>query len=205
MRQRATPGIVGVLLTAGHSRRFGSDKLLHVLPDGRVMALAALEALTASCDEVVAVLRPAQQALMEILVRRNIRVIVSAEATLGMGHSIAAAVAASANARGWIVGLGDMPHVRAETAARVVAALRDGASIAVPAHGGRRGHPVGFSSEWRDHLLQLHGDVGARAILTRFAEKVSEVGVDDPGVLLDIDLATDQVASDEDPSNSRGP
>lgn len=187
MSHLADSGIVGVLLAAGYGRRFGGDKLLHTLPNGEPMALAAAGPLLAGCDEVVAVLRPAQTRLAGLFVERNIRVLVSNEAELGMGHSLAAGVRVSLNAHGWVVALADMPNIQAATVAHVVAALRAGASIVVPEYAGQRGHPVGFAHNWGAQLIELRGDVGARAILSRFPEAIHRIPVDDPGILFDID------------------
>jgi len=185
MNPRAS--IVGLLLAAGFGQRFGGDKLLHVLPNGQAMALAAAEPLLAQCDEVLAVLRPAQTELAGLLAQCNIRVVMSTEAKLGMGHSLAAGVRASSAAHGWVVALGDMPYIQYETVALVVAALRDGASLAMPEYTGQNGHPVGFAHEWGAQLMALHGDVGARSILSRHPEKIRRLPMNDSGVVFDID------------------
>ena len=179
--------IVGVLLAAGFGRRFGGDKLLHALPNGEPLALAAAGPLLAGCDEVVAVLRPAQTELAGLFVQRRIRVVISSDAELGMGHSLAAGVGAALDAHGWVVALADMPYIQAATVAHVVAALRAGASIVMPEYAGQRGHPVGFSHNWGAQLTELRGVVGARALLGRFPESIHQLPVDDPGIVFDID------------------
>ncbi len=112
-------------------------------------------------------------------------------ADLGMGHTLAEGVRATADAAGWVVALGDMPALQASTVAAVVRALADGASIAAPWHKGRRGHPVGFAAHWRDALMRLHGDAGARELLHAHAHEITAVPVDDPGCLQDLDTPAD--------------
>lgn len=51
----------------------------------------------------------------------------------GMGDSIAAAVAASAAAEGWLIVLGDMPFILPSSIEQVIAAL-DEADISAPVH-----------------------------------------------------------------------
>lgn len=184
-------GIVGILLAAGQGRRFGADKLLHPLPDGTPLALAAARALKAACPRAVAVLRPDQTSLSALLTDAGLAIVICPEAGAGMGHSLAAGVAATQDADAWLVALADMPFVRSTTHARIVAALADGASLAAPTFNGQRGHPVGFTAEWRDALLALSGDVGARAILSRHANRLSLIDGDDPGVLCDVDTPAD--------------
>ena len=104
-----------------------------------------------------------------------------------MGHSIACGVAASRQAEGWIIALADMPWVRARTIGRLRDALAGGAALVAPSHAGRRGNPVGFSCSYRDELLALRGDRGARGILARDQAVLSSVECNDPGVLRDVD------------------
>ncbi len=114
-------------------------------------------------------------------------VIECAEATDGMGHSLAAAVREAGDASGWVIALGDMPRVATRSIDAVIAALKAGARIALPTHHGERGHPVGFAASLREDLLALRGDAGARGVLQRYAAEVVTVEVDDPGILQDVD------------------
>ena len=61
--------VVGVLLAAGTGSRFGGDKLLAKLDDGRPLATAALDGLSAGVDEVIAVVRPGDAALHSLFDR----------------------------------------------------------------------------------------------------------------------------------------
>ncbi len=101
----------------------------------------------------------------------------------GMGHSIAAAVAASASADGWLVLLGDMPFIRSSTIERVLA---DPADITVPVYAGQYGHPVAFGRVLGPKLMTLTGDRGAKPLFSQ--AQVRDVQVDDPGVLWDVDV-----------------
>ena len=187
----ATGEIVGILLAAGSSRRFGGDKLLHRLPDGRPLAVAAAASLRPACDRLVAVLRPGAQELAERLAAERCATVVCADADGGMGNSLACAIRATPNAAGWVVALADMPYIATASHRQVVAALRRGASIAATEYGGRRGHPVGFSSRWFAALSALTGDRGARSIVQANEALVTRCAVDDDGVLTDVDTPGD--------------
>ena len=93
-------GIVGVLLAAGASLRFGGDKLMHRLPGGTPIALAASANLRQACDHVVAVLRPNHDRLADILAGAGCEIVVCPEAHKGMGHSLAAGVRIAPDAAG---------------------------------------------------------------------------------------------------------
>lgn len=186
--------IVGLLLAAGHGRRFGGDKLLQPLADGTPVAVAAARALKAACADSIAVLRPEQDALAALLEAEGLRVVRCAAARSGMGYSLAAGVAASRDARGWLVALADMPCIRVATLQAVAELIRGGAALAAPSYAGRRGHPVGFAARWRDALLALEGDEGARAILEQSRFLLHVLETDDPGVLQDVDSPADLAA-----------
>ena len=117
--------------------------------------------------------------------------VINERADEGVGTSIAAGVAASSDARGWLIVLADMPSIRAETIAAVAGALRGGARIVVPVTAGRRGHPVGFSARYGIALQALTGDTGARQILNTDAAVVEEISVNDAGIFADIDTPAD--------------
>lgn len=183
--------IVGVLLAAGRGSRFGSDKLLHKLPDGRPLAIAAAASLRPACERLVAVVRPGCPALAEQLAAADCTIVECADADGGMGHSLAAGVRATPDAAGWLVALADMPFI-ATASHRVVADhLRAGASLAASEYRGQRGHPVGFAARWFDQLACLTGDYGGRTILLAHRRQLVLCPVDDPGVLRDIDRPED--------------
>jgi len=183
--------IAGILLAAGAGTRFGGRKLLYPLPSGIPIGVAALRTLQSALPQVICVVRPGDDELHQVLTRERAHVIECGQAAHGMGHSLAAGVAAQPGASGWVIALGDMPHIRADTIRAVAKALEQGAEIVVPVFAGERGHPVGFGPRFRGDLLALSGDAGARAILRAHAPEVRELAVDDPGVVQDVDTEAD--------------
>ena len=107
-----------------------------------------------------------------------------------MASSIVAAVTHEPDAEFYAIWPGDMPAIRTETALHAISVARPG-RIVVPTFDGRRGHPVVFSREFRDDLLLLRGDSGARLILERYPEAVDMIAVSDPGILFDVDTTDD--------------
>lgn len=186
-----TDEIVGVLLAAGFGRRFGADKRLALLPDGTPIAVAAACQLRAACDRTIIVIRPEDDALAGHADLQDCAIVRCAEARHGMGHSLAAGVAASPGAAGWLVALADMPWIRPTSYLAVVGALRAGATLAQPSHAGAPGHPVGFSASWFAQLVALRGDRGARELVSGAASRCVLCAVDDPGIHRDIDRPDD--------------
>ena len=183
--------IVGVLLAAGAASRFGGNKLLQVLPDGMPMGVAAARNLLQGVDQAIAVVRAGDNELARLLRAAGMRVEVCESAAQGMGESLAHGVCSSRDAAGWLVALADMPYIQGETIRDVARLIEAGAAIAAPVHGGKRGHPVGFSRDFFDALSRLDGDCGARELLAKNSAYIRLLSCDDPGVLADIDTPQD--------------
>ena len=151
---------------------------------------AVANLLAAQAGRIIAVTRQDPE-LIGVLENCGCQVVINAVADQGMGTSIAAGVLAAADAPGWLITLGDMPSIRAATIATVINSLQRGAQIVVPAMGGKRGHPVGFSARYRTQLQSLQSDAGAREIVEANAKFVTEIDVDDVGIFADIDTPED--------------
>jgi len=188
--------VVGILLAAGFSTRFGANKLLAALPAGipeagTAVAAAAARRIAEALPEPIAVVRPRAQKVARLLREAGCRTVVCKNAAEGMGTSLAAGVHAAMDADAWVIALADMPYVRSETIRRIALALEEGAVIAAPSCGGERGHPVGFARRFLDELLALKGDEGARHILRAHPGSISVFETADRGVLQDIDVPAD--------------
>ena len=188
--------VVGLLLCGGRATRFGADKLLAPIR-GTPLAAMSARSLAAGAGRALAVIPRGAHELRDVLSSEGCDVLESDACERGLGASLAAGVAASRDAAGWIVALGDMPLVRADTIGAVRAALESGAIIAAPFLGdGRRGHPVGFARSLRADLESLDGDEGARSLIARCADRVKKIVVEDPGIVADIDTVEDLRAAE---------
>lgn len=95
-----------------------------------------------------------------------------------------------------LVCLGDMPMISTSTINQLIDAWRSdlNASAFIPVLDGKQGNPVIMTSGLFDSLLSLSGDTGARKLLQDSPAVVTEVRVDDPAILQDIDT-TEQLNS----------
>ena len=177
------------------SSRFGSDKLLarHSGERGDLIGARSARHLIAGAGNALAIIPTGAAQLRRSLEEAGCEILESPDTVRGLGASIAAGVAASADAEGWIVALGDMPFVEAATIAAVYRRIADGAPIAAPVlrASGQRGHPVGFARALRAELAAIDGDEGARAVIARHRATIVSIEVDDPGIVRDIDTPSD--------------
>jgi molybdenum cofactor cytidylyltransferase len=188
---RLTPflKVTGILLAAGSGSRFGGGKLAHPLADGTPIGVASLRNLRQALADVVVVVRAGDERTRQVFADEGIAVQECTDAHLGMSRTLACGLRASLDAQGWLFALGDMPFLKPETIRAVAGAIGEG--IAMPQYAGRRGNPVGFARRYREELLALEGDEGARSLLARHPEDVRVVACDDPGILRDIDRPED--------------
>lgn len=179
--------VLALMLAAGRGRRFGDDKRLARLPDGRSLLAASVERAQQVFGEVHVLLRDEDDA-QALGLPATCRVIRCTDADQGMGHSLAAGMRAlvGQDAEAIAVLLGDMPWISADSL-RQLATQAAAERIVYPLHDGQRGHPVLFGRAFWAQLQNLTGDEGARAVLQANAATCHGLVLQDPGVLRDVD------------------
>jgi molybdenum cofactor cytidylyltransferase len=186
-----TPPAIIVLAAGKGSRFLGTDhKLAQRIGSATVLATTLRHAIASQLPVVVVTTSRFADLARRGIAARDVVLLPEAgpDAGLGMGHSIAAGVAARPDAGGWLVLPADMPLIEP---ASILAVARELAHHAVvyAQHKGRRGHPVGFATELYSELATLTGDEGARRLVSRYPAVGIEV--EDPGVLVDVDTEAD--------------
>ena len=179
-----------MLLAGGRSRRFGADKRLSEFLPGRTLLELTLKNISLSQLELMVCLRADDQVLEEKLTSAGINCQRCSNSDQGMGATIAEGVAGVPAWSGVLIALADMPWIRPATFDSVAQQTNPG-SICIPTFKNQRGHPVGFGRVFFEDLAELDGDVGARSIINKYAQKVQELPTDDHGILRDIDRPDD--------------
>jgi len=167
---------VVIILAAGRGERFlasgGESHKLDALLGGQPVLAHVIQAVEAA-------------ALPWHLVRPE-------GGTGGMGESISLGVQATSRASGWLILPADLPLIQSASLLSVAEGLGE-KGVVVPHHQQQSGHPVGFRQEYREALLGLGGDMGARKIVmsARSQGDVMDLSLADYGVTFDIDTLAD--------------
>jgi len=185
--------VVGILLAAGRSERFGpGNKLLADIEGEPVVRRAARSLLSSCVDGVTVVLGHEGTRVGGALAGLDLRAVRNEAYDAGQSTSVRRGIeAARDHADAAVIALGDMPFVDPGTIDALVAAYDAGAGTALAAaHEGERGNPVLFDAEYFGALADVSGDVGGRRILLA-GDGSALVETGDPGVLRDVDTVTD--------------
>lgn len=170
----------GILLAAGLSRRFGTNKLLAQVNEETVIRRSALNLVGARLDEVIVVLGHEAERVQAEIADLPVRFTINASYAEGMATSLVHGVEVAGLADGYLIALGDMPFVPTSHFQRLSSLAAQSRPLIVASSGtsGQSGPPVWFSSELRSDLLQLQGDQGAREIVRRFGSQVVTLEAD---------------------------
>jgi CTP:molybdopterin cytidylyltransferase MocA len=181
--------VAGVLLAAGEGSRFGRPKAL-VEVNGRTLAERGADLLRSGGADPILIVTGAAPVRLP-----GTQAVDNPDWRTGMGSSLRAglrALAGTQDVSAVVVALADQPLVGPDAVARLIAAYRAGASVAVAAYDGQPRNPVLLAREhWPEVIATATGDTGARAFLRARADLVTLVECGDTGRPDDIDTPAD--------------
>ena len=179
------PKIAVILEAAGNSSRFGSNKLLHVMDDGRPMISSILDAvspldvykkvLVTQYDEVAAM-------------APEFDVVVNDRPDLGISRSMQLGLHAGGDADAYMFCVCDQPGLSTTTIERLIEAYKKGtAGIVSLAWQGKMCNPKIFSSRYKEELMRLSGDTGGRQIISSHRDDILLIEAESEDEVRDID------------------
>ncbi len=189
--------VVGILLAAGAGKRFDrSGKVNKLLAhfEGLPLACHAARLLKAHCAQVVAVTAPGDGELRDWLNREGCLTIESSRAGEGLGYSLATGVTEARrrhDPQALVLLLADLPVVRSETVARLLAVPRTAETMIAPCYDGQRGFPLLCGTGHFARLAACTDDRSVEQMLAR--SRPTLIDVDDPGIVQDVDFPPDLV------------
>lgn len=179
-----------MILAAGASRRFGSSKMLYKLDNDQALLAKTIQAYSCVFADVFVVARSGDSDIVDLILDNGACFIDSPNADKGLSQSVMAGVIATTPTVGWLIALGDMPYVLPKTVKQVVQSMLPN-MIVVPQSLYGEGNPIGFGVNFREELMTISGDVGAKPIVKRHAEQVIVIASQDLGIHQDIDTVND--------------
>lgn len=181
--------VVGVLLAAGTSSRFGdANKLLATVGDEPLVRQAARTLLVSDIDRTTVVVGYEADRVRAALDGLDVDIIENEDYHRGQAASVRTGIQTFCDdVNAAIFALGDMPAVAPRTVDHLIDAYYAGVSDALAAAcDGKRGNPALFDACYFDRLADISGDTGGRQILLE-SDNAALVETGDKGVVLDVD------------------
>ena len=163
-KEKNVPRLGVVLLAAGKSKRFGSNKLLADY-GGKPLIVRALEAAGAVSACRTCVVTGCAQ-IADLARENGFDVIENSDAHLGQSHSIHLGISDMREMDAVLLMVCDQPRLTGESLVRLADAFcASGTRIACLQDETHMGNPAIFAKAYYPQLLALSGDRGAKAIL----------------------------------------
>ncbi|MBQ6439023.1 MAG: putative selenium-dependent hydroxylase accessory protein YqeC [Mogibacterium sp.] len=179
------PKIAVILEAAGNSTRFGSNKLLHIMDDGRPMIAYIFDAVR-PLDVYKKVLVTQYDDIAEMAA--GFDVVMNDRPDLGISRSMQLGLTAAGDADAYMFCVCDQPGLNTSTIERLIEAYKKGtAGIVSLAWQGKMCNPKIFSSRYREELMKLSGDTGGRQIIASHKDDLLLVEAESENEVKDID------------------
>jgi len=181
--------IAVILEAAGNSTRFGSNKLLHKLSDGRPMVSHVLDAVRPLDVSRKVIVTQYEEV---VGMTGGFDVVMNDDPELGISHSMQLGIEAAGDADAYMFCVCDQPWLSTGTLERMIEAYKEEhkkgtAPIVSLAFEGKMYNPKIFSSRYRSELMALSGDTGGRQIIDAHADALLCVEAENANEITDID------------------
>jgi molybdenum cofactor cytidylyltransferase len=174
--------VVGLVLGAGRSSRFGTPKQLLPFGDTTMLGQVVRNANASDLDRVVVVLGRASGELRGSVDFGRAVVVDNTAYGTGCASSLLAGMdAAGEDCEALVLLLGDQPGVRAEIIDCALSEWRrERPWASVTSYEGKLGHPFVFAREAFEDLRGLHGDKAVWKLIEAYPERVRRIEIDAP-------------------------
>ncbi|CAN5788846.1 hypothetical protein BH18ACI5_BH18ACI5_15640 [soil metagenome] len=174
---------------------FPKSLLPHLDPDRTFLDYLVRSAITAGAIPVLVVGRLQDSKLSSEAAAAGGVFVANGGADEGQLSSVLAGLAEAEglpDIRAVIVTPVDVPLIKPATIERLIAAEPTTPALILRAtYKGRHGHPVLFKRDVFDELRRADPAIGARAVVRSNPDRVLDIDVDDPGVIVDVDTPAD--------------
>jgi len=182
--------ISGIILAAGAAQRMGRQKLLLDLKGKPVLQWVLEAALSSELDEVVCVVREANEIQQGISLKDDkLRWVTNEKASEGQNTSVIAGLKAiNPQSEAALFLVGDQPLVKRDLIDGLIDLFRKTAALIVaPTFQGQTRNPVLFHKDLFPEFLKLTGDRGGRRLIEKYKDKTVFLEWKEEAPFLDVD------------------
>ncbi len=171
----------------------GRQKLLLPWAGKRLIRHIVDELAMSELSELVVVSGPSHKDVSDCLADTKVQIVYNARPQEGMLRSVRLGLSQmSASSAAFMVVLGDQPSLSTDLVDGVIGFWRHHSDhIVRPRYAASHGHPVIIPRAFESLVMTQFDDVGLKGLLRKYPERVKEWGVEDPGVIVDIDTPED--------------
>jgi len=181
--------ISAIILAAGTSSRMGEPKQLLPFKGLSLIRTVTRNVLASSVDEVLVVSGCKAAEVNAQVLDLPVKMVYNPDYKLGQGTTLAAGAGQiNPASEFFLVFMGDQPLIDAAIIDSLIEEYRQRDCLALrPVYNGQPGHPVILDGSLLEAVKSLSGDEGARQILAGLGNRVIELPVPYPEVVLDVD------------------
>ena len=185
--------ICAVVLAAGRSERMGTQKLLLPLQGRTIIGGIVDELVNSPLEAILVVTGREAGRIQQALAGRQVSFVSNPEPAGDMLSSVRCGLRTlPAGCDAVVVVLGDQPGLRRGLVMQLLRAYRrTNCGIVVPAHSGRRGHPLLFATRFSAEVLSRFDGIGLRGLLAAHPKEIHEVPTTTAAELQDMDTPED--------------
>lgn len=182
--------ISGIILAAGAAERMGRQKLLLDLKGKPILQWVLEAALSSELDEVVCVVREANEIQKGISLKDDkLRWVTNEKASEGQNTSVIAGLKAiNPQSEAALFLVGDQPLVKRDLIDGLIDLFRKTTALIVaPTFQGQTRNPVLFRKDLFPEFLKLTGDRGGRGLIEKYKDKTVFLEWKEEAPFLDVD------------------
>ena len=183
-----------IMLAAGNSRRFGSNKLMYEV-DGVPMYQRTLRQLRKAAEKIpdsriILVTQPQYSEIIDVVKGTGAEVLFNPQPERGIASSMQIGLESAKDADACMFTVADQPWLTAETIIALYDAFQsENKGMACIRHGEKTGNPCVFSKKYYKELMGITGDRGGKQVIKRHPEDVVYFKISDERELQDVDVS----------------
>ena len=180
--------IVGLLLAAGLSRRFGSNKLLFNIQKEPLVRRTARCLLGAGVAELIVIVGHQSDQVAEVLADLPLRCEINQQYQLGRMNSVHTGwTHIPDDADGVLICPADLFRLEITDVQQIISAFCENKSLIIPYFNQQRGHPIIIPAKHKKDILDYLPRGGCRAFISDHPQFVQRLEMNSSNIITDLD------------------